>query len=366
MFDKVQKHLHDQLPFVLYKKPNQKVINAYLQQGSDLFLTADFAANGFVFSSFDGMQSYLIPENKSKKYQFEYQNLGIQSEKQPTAVYESSYKDAFVSLVKKGIQAIKNHDFEKVVLSRSENIAIKNASIFEIYESLVYNYPSAFVYCFYHPKVGMWLGATPELLLHVKKDLFKTISLAGTQKDQEAQDVFWQNKEIEEQQYVTNFIVTNLENELQAITVSKPYSTQAGSLWHIRTDIEGQLTPQTSFSKILKILHPTPAVCGLPKESAKKFILENERYDRQFYTGFLGELNLEDASSMQNVDLFVNLRCMQINAVDNRFADKQSEKQIVLYMGCGVTKDSIPENEWMESVNKSMTMKKVLQSFTQK
>jgi isochorismate synthase len=94
----------------------------------------------------------------------------------------------------------------------------------------------------------------------------------------------------------------------------------------------------------LQLLHPTPAVCGLPKDKSKAFILDNENYDRTFYTGFLGELNVEDQT-----DLFVNLRCMEI-----------SGSQAHLYMGCGITKESIPEKEWEESCNKSATMKRVL------
>jgi isochorismate synthase len=95
---------------------------------------------------------------------------------------------------------------------------------------------------------------------------------------------------------------------------------------------------------VIQLLHPTPAVCGLPKEQSKAFILENENYDRTFYTGFLGELNMENKT-----DLFVNLRCMEI-----------CESQANLFMGCGITKDSIPEKEWEESINKSFTMKRVL------
>ncbi len=101
---------------------------------------------------------------------------------------------------------------------------------------------------------------------------------------------------------------------------------------------------------MIKKLHPTPAVCGLPKEAAKQFILENESYHRKFYTGFLGELNIDFKTFKKEYsDLFVNLRCMDI---ENNAA--------TLYVGCGITKDSIPEMEFMETVNKSMTIRKVV------
>lgn len=364
MFRKVQDHLLDKLPFVLYRKPNQKEITGYLQQEDTLFSVNDFKEKGFVISSFDGANTYYIPEEKAEKFQCKYRESFNQKVEKSVPFFESKDEEVFVSLVSNGVHAIINKEFEKVVLSRNEIVAVGNKSVFEIYESLVYSYPTAFVYCFYHPKIGTWLGATPELLLNVKEDVLKTISLAGTQKDVGTSDVYWQNKEIEEQQFVTDFIVSKLKNELEAVTVSKPYSFQAGSLWHIRTDISGRITPVTSFEKVIQVLHPTPAVCGLPKESAKIFILENENYDREFYTGFLGELNCDVDSGQQNADLYVNLRCMQIKANEQELIDKQSIKQVHLYMGCGVTKDSIPEKEWEESVNKSMTMKKVLQSLS--
>jgi isochorismate synthase len=200
------------------------------------------------------------------------------------------------------------------------------------------------VYCFYHPKIGTWLGATPEQLLKANDKEFQTIALAGTQKDQGSNEVVWAKKEQEEQQFVTDYIVEKIKGVASEVLVSEPYSLKAGSIWHIKTDISGTLNSTSSLQKVIQLLHPTPAVCGFPKDNAKAFILANENYDRSFYTGYLGELNIENKT-----DLFVNLRCMKI-----------SDSQAHLFMGCGITKDSIPEKEWEESINKSATMKKVL------
>ena len=128
------------------------------------------------------------------------------------------------------------------------------------------------------------------------------------------------------------------------ISVTKPFSVRAGNLIHLKSEVSGELDFNINLHKLIKILQPTPAVCGLPKEKTKNFILENENYKREFYTGFLGELNIAKKS-----DLFVNLRCMQIS---NNIAQ--------IYVGCGITKDSIPEKEFIETVNKSMTMKTIV------
>ncbi len=168
--------------------------------------------------------------------------------------------------------------------------------------------------------------------------------MAGTHKVADSEGVIWKNKEKEEQQFVTDYIVEIFKNIASDVSVSKPYGVRAGNIWHIKTDISGILNSNFGLQKVIRLLHPTPAICGLPKDKSKIFILENENYARTFYTGFLGELNLENKTN-----LFVNLRCMEIY-----------NSQAHLFMGCGITKDSIPEKEWEESVNKSATMKRVL------
>ncbi|MFV5695904.1 chorismate-binding protein [Flavobacterium sp. LB3P122] len=349
ILDKAQNQLQQNLPFVLYCKPNSDMVIGLFQQNDELYKVHDFTEKGFVFASFDGNQTYLIPENQSEI-------AGVVCDKKKGDVFEREFKDPsaatknnFERLVAKGIQAIEKDEFKKVVLSRKETVDLVDFDLATVFEKLVRLYPATFVYCFFHPKVGMWLGATPEQLLKANVNVFETMALAGTQKDSGSGEIIWEKKEKEEQQYVTDYIVSVLQGVALEVSVTQPYSVKAGSVWHIKTDIWGVLNSNSSLQQVIHLLHPTPAVCGLPKEQSKAFILENENYDRSFYTGFLGELNSSFATDSVSSNLFVNLRCMQIVA-----------SQAYLYMGCGITKDSVPEKEWSESINKSMTMKKVL------
>jgi len=137
--------------------------------------------------------------------------------------------------------------------------------------------------------------------------------------------------------------------------MSSTESIRAGMLWHLKTTITGALDSGNSLKQIIEDLHPTPAVCGLPKEAAQDFILSMENYDRKYYTGFLGELNIEALDvSTKNVDskttLYVNLRCMEL-----------TEKEAFIYVGGGITEASDPEKEWQETEDKSLTMLQVLQ-----
>ncbi|MBP6180782.1 isochorismate synthase [Flavobacterium sp.] len=353
--DKVKNQFAQNLPFVLYCKPNSDTVIGFFQQNDELFKVNNFTEKGFVFASFDGNQTYLIPENQSEIVSVIWEKKELTVSENQFGSFEEEAKNNFETLVAKGIQAIINDEFKKVVVSRKETVDLVDFDLRTAFENLIQLYPSTFVYCFYHPKVGIWFGATPEQLLKANKNVFETIALAGTQKDNGLAKITWEKKEKEEQQFVTDYIVAKLENVASEVLISKPYSIKAGNIWHIKTDISGVLNSDFSLEQVIGLLHPTPAVCGLPKEKSKAFILENENYDRSFYTGFLGELNSSFTTDSVSSDLFVNLRCMQIESASEREMTKA-----YLYMGCGITKDSIPAKEWSESINKSMTMKKIL------
>ena len=94
----------------------------------------------------------------------------------------------------------------------------------------------------------------------------------------------------------------------------------AGALSHLKTDFQFSLKDNKGLGDLLKVLHPTPAVCGLPKEEAYRFILQNEGYDRRYYSGFIGWLDPEGRT-----DIYVNLRCMHIE-----------DEQLTLYAGGGL------------------------------
>jgi len=351
LLDFAKQYFGKKLPFVLYSKPNQDKIVGLFQDNDELYFSENLKEMGFILAPFDGNQQVLIPEDKSEikvsSFVFEGNNAGNSS-----VLDNEKGREAFEDLVQKAIDAIKSNAFQKVVLSRKEIVTVENLDFAVIFERLLQAYPTAFKYCWFHPKVGMWMGATPEQLLKANNQKISTVALAGTQKYEENQEVIWGEKEIEEQKFVTDFIVDNLKDITLKLCVSEPYTLKAGNILHIKTDIEAVLKPECTLKDVVLILHPTPAVCGFPRAIAKEFILENEGYNREYYSGFLGELNKDFATAESKSDLFVNLRCMQIK-----------ENQAHLYIGCGITKDSIPEKEYIETVNKSLTMKRILNSI---
>lgn len=349
-FAKVRTQYGQKLPFVIYNKPNTKKVVGIFQKNDHLYFANDFTEIGFVMAPFDSNEStVLFPEEYSEIIITKFKKRKVESDVVLNRKENTVGKTAHETLVTKAIQEIEAGYFNKVVLSRQEIVKIPDFDLVRFIDRLLNIYPSAFTYCWFHPKVGLWMGATPEQLLKAKGNTFNTVSLAGTQRYMDTENVVWENKEKEEQQFVTDFILDNLKKFTTEISVSSPYTARAGSLLHLKTDIQGVLSPVFPLKQVLTVLHPTPAVCGVPKLLAKDFILVNEGYNRSFYSGFIGELNKNFVSKKQNTDLYVNLRCMSIK-----------EDQATLFVGGGINKGSVPEKEWIETVNKTMTMKKII------
>lgn len=356
LFLKVKTHQEQNLPFVLYSKPNKPLIVGLFQKNDHLYTVENFKEKGFVFAPFDGEHIVLFPEEHLKIFTEHFQSMEMRLPENVFYEMDEKAKSDFEHLVEKGIKAINAGHFQKVVLSRKEEISLETFDVETTFKKMLHNYPSAFKYFFYHPKVGMWMGATPEQLLKVKDFDIETVALAGTKVNKGKESTVWKSKEQEEQQFVTQFILENIKSFVSEEVVSSPYTIEAGNLLHIKTDISAKLNEKSDLGEVLKVLHPTPAVCGYPKLIAKDFILENEGYDREYYAGFLGELNMNFAIGKSECsDLYVNLRCMKIDIASNLAMAKAN-----LYIGCGITKDSDPEKEFLETVNKSMTMKKIL------
>ncbi|WP_435254514.1 chorismate-binding protein [Tenacibaculum sp. A30] len=344
IFSNIKEALKQQLPFVAYRKPNTSLLKGWFQQNATLITSENYSESGFIFAPFDSREkAILIPENQSTYFEEEVSIDSISSNNNINHTPDTSSEENHIQLVEKGIQAIENNQFKKVVLSRKEKVKLPEFNLIETFQKLLNSYPTAFVYVWYHPKVGLWLGATPETLVSIQGTNFTTMSLAGTQVYIDTTNVSWQPKEIEEQQFVTVYITDKLSNYCSEITTSDTETIKAGNLLHLKTIINGTL--KTDNATLINTLHPTPAVCGLPLEASREFILNTENYHRSFYTGFLGELNINFKES----NLFVNLRCMEVE-----------NNTVNIYVGGGITRDSNPIKEWQETVAKTTTMKKVL------
>lgn len=240
------------------------------------------------------------------------------------------------------IGEMKDHHFRKIVLSRVIKQPLTTADLPTVFESMCKKYPGAFVYFLNDGNNQCWMGASPELLIDFREGKARTVALAGTQKldNSRSSSLVWGSKEIEEQDMVSEFIKEHLIGfPVENLKVSEPETHIAGHLAHLITIF----TWESSFNEAIKLkdlLHPTPAVCGLPRNAAFQRIKETELHQRNYYTGYLGLL---DESA--RIKLFVNLRCMQI--IDN---------EAYIYVGGGLTSSSSSLAEWEETQAKAQTL----------
>lgn len=245
--------------------------------------------------------------------------------------------------VRAALDAIQNGSFEKVVISCIKHAPRKATSLETLLLRLVERYPSAFVYMLHHPQFGIWIGATPELLLHKQGQRFRTVSLAGTQPFSADGPLVWSEKLKREQHVVTDFILEKLSVcNATHVELDGPYTAQAGPLAHLKTDI--RFHSNQSSTSIISALQPTPAVCGLPREQALAFILAHAKFDRRLYCGRLG-LSFPSRDEIH----FVNLRCMQV-----------FEDHFELHVGGGIVAGSTPEEEWRETELKADVLRNLL------
>jgi len=346
LLSKIRSHLNLQLPFAVFCKPGATAVTGLFQREPGVHYIENYNDPGFVFAPFFGDRRVFIPLEIADVITAVFDaDPSVHPASQPEI--DQHAKISFEALVAKSVAEIRAGKFEKLVCSRTEKVQT-DTDITTIYQRLLAAYPNAYRYCFYTPDTGSWMGATPEQLVRLDGAELHTVALAGTQPYIDGV-IIWEDKEKQEQQFVTDYILKELNGTIADVSTNGPYTFRAGNLVHIKTDISAAIDPASDLKKIIDTLHPTPAICGLPKHEAMQFLLENEGYDREYYSGFLGQINGVDNDGQKETDLFVNLRSMKVEG-----------NTAQLFIGCGITKDSDPEKEFIETVNKSMTMRRVL------
>ena len=372
----IQEALKEGNAVSLWKMPNSNEKHLIICAGSPLpieDISLEETATGFIFAPFDNTKNKLffkgdiIHSFKDGLYEGQPLTRSEQPKQPPSTSIEKpttnfhfskplpkpDQVNGYIELVQRSIDEIRKGNLEKIVPSRFKNIdLVPDFDVVETFNKLCIAYPNTLVSLVSSKESGTWIGATPELLVSIDQQArFKTVALAGTKRLDSAVDirsVAWTEKEIEEQAMVSRYIINCFKKiRLREYEEHGPRTAVAGNLLHLRTEYEVDMAA-TNFpqlgSVMLKLLHPTSAVCGMPLLNAQNFLHIHEGYDREFYSGYLGPVNFRNESQV-----FVNLRCMQIH-----------QHQATLYAGAGVTIDSIPEKEFEETEMKMDTLQKIL------
>lgn len=332
--------LSQKMEFALYRLPNETQVSLIIDLGQK-------KETGFVLQPYNtNYTSHIISEDlvflddeiSVENIKTKTPNDIVSKEVETTNLAcRFLTKDAYEIYVAETAALCATEALDKAVAARIKGVSkSENFHLGNYFVKLLKKYPTAFVNIYFKRTVGLWAGATPELLVRKNESVFETVSLAATKLISEARN--WTEKEKDEQQIVTDYIQNLLvENGAKIQGELKAETVKAGAIEHIKTKLNFE--SEKSILDLAKILHPTPAVCGFPLEEAKINIRKYEGNQRQMYAGFIG-LNTDKMQA-----LFVNLRCMRL-----------LKNECLIYVGAGITKDSMPEKEWQETENKAMTL----------
>lgn len=369
MMDFHQFALENRIAFVTYKLPDLEEVTTLVQWKSEPIALTNLmeleGKSGFVFAPFNIESQHPVRliepdlifkgDDIDKSFFSSYIEDLARVKSNTTNIANSlneTSRASYLAKVDEFRNMITPGKIDKLVLSRI-SIEAKptsfNPSI--LLQELQRSYPDAFVFMIHIADTGLWIGASPEPLLEIKNDVVSTVSLAGTRLyngNNTSSD--WGSKELEEQDIVTRYIDSILEKfSIKQYTKQGPQTKLAGAVEHLLTRFTFSLDAlQGKIVELIDAIHPTPSVCGLPKDKALDIILNSEEHDREYYTGFLGTFNIE-----KQYALFVNLRCMKIG-ID----------QLIYFLGAGITAGSDPEKEWEETNSKKRTLMSIVETLS--
>lgn len=246
------------------------------------------------------------------------------------------------------IDAIQEGTIEKVVLAR--DITATTDDVIDpriILHNLATEYPSTWVF-----SIAGLVGATPELLLRLNKDMVTSRVLAGTISKTGDDDkdlalsasLARSSKDLEEHLYAVRSVAESLAPFCSSTNVpDSPYVLHLANVMHLATDVTGAVADSPNHIDVFSILeklHPSAAVCGTPTSIAANVIANLERMSRGRYAGPVGWIDARGDG-----ELGIALRCAQIN-----------DNEIRLFAGCGIVAGSNPEKELAESQAKFAPM----------
>lgn len=253
--------------------------------------------------------------------------------------------------VAKAVAVIRSGQLNKVVLARTEEIAVDRPMI-DILRTLHESHPGAYLFAFARHG-SCFLGASPERLIELKQGRLNTCALAGStpraanpEEDERLGQRLLQNgKDIHEHALVVGELRDTLSPFCEQLDMPRsPHLHKLRHIQHLITPIAGRAKDCALLLSMLERLHPSPAVGGSPKAAAIEYIRDHEDLDRGWYAGPVGWIDDRGEG-----EFIVALRSALLK-----------HEQAYLYAGCGIVDASIPESEYLESCIKMRPMSHAL------
>lgn len=355
--EKIEKALEQRQPFAAYAMPGEDDIQ-FLSRP----MTGDEDASeenrayldipdwqGFFINRFGNDEEYTV--GISRNPEPANPSAGLNADIIPTTLSTSAAEHG--QMVRTAISRIERGKVDKIVLAQV-TAALSQRSPSKAFMELHGRFPNTFRYICYTAETGIWMAATPELLVDydVSNYSLHTMALAGTREAGCASP--WDYKNYVEHTMVVTFIL-NILNYSHFLPLRRDFTElRYGKIEHLYTPIDAYLRSThrdkawEELNSLMRTLSPTPAICGFPPTTAYTTIRELESFDRHCYGGYVG------VKEGTRIRAFVNLRCAFVAPCV--IADGSKAYLYNVYAGGGITEDSIPEDEWKETLAKAQSM----------
>ncbi len=326
-----------------------EAIIAYSVPGSSEFILATIKLAETIeeVTSFTSYDFVVAPFDKSKHSQIGIKIANYATSKKFECFpkgklnQKDSTKETYGHFFDRAKALISETQLRKVIISRVKNIKDEVGDLYPLFLRMKNKYVSAYTFLIHIPAWGTWMGSTPELVLQSESDGFYSRAIAGT-RPSSSNNLPWGQKEIEEHKFIEQYLTQSLEAAELKYEISPTFDLKAGPVTHICSDIK-IIATQHHLDRILNIIHPGPALSGMPRDKSIKEISNIESHDRRYYCGYIGSIDSKEIS------LYATIRCMEV------FEDGYS-----IYVGGGITSSSELESEWEETNMKSETLASLL------
>ncbi len=262
-------------------------------------------------------------------------------------------RERWVSIVQEALKKIASNKFRKIVLSRKVKLELNSKPmISNLILKLNDRYPDCYIFAF-HKKNSIFFGASPEKLARFSDGWIEADALAGsisrgkTEKEDllKANELLSSKKNLTEQKAVVDFIADSFSEFSDKIIFNdKPIIRKLPNIQHLWTPIKAKLNTDKIIFSILKEIHPTPAICGVPWSVAMTSILDMEKQSRGLYAGVIGWFNFH-----QEGEFAVSIRSALL-----------CKSTVYAFAGCGIVEGSDPQIEYEET---KLKLKPILSLF---
>tara|TARA_B100000029_G_scaffold463227_1_gene496348 strand:+ start:3207 stop:4670 length:1464 start_codon:yes stop_codon:yes gene_type:complete len=349
--EKIPDRCNDDLKIPDIKLMRPKTIIIY----DNLLKKIYFIVNCFADEKITNYQKYFLEQVrylnflKNLTFKYNYKDPIKKSITKKINVKSNMSKQNFKKIVLKAKEYIKNGDIFQVVLSQRFECNLTKSPI-EIYKKLRVTNPSPFMFFFNFDNFQI-IGSSPEILVRLRKNKITIRPIAGTRPRglNIKKDNFYKKQLLKDKKELSEHLMlldlgrndVGKVSQIKSVNVTEKFKIEKYShVMHIVSNVEGTFDKKNSIFDTMLSGFPAGTVTGAPKIRAMEIIDELEKSKRKMYAGSIGYFSAD-----KNFDTCIALRTALIK-----------DKKFYIQSGAGIVADSVPEKEYIETVNKAKAL----------